>query len=73
MDLSGSDERVSLALGNLPPGKRLTVRICFLLRLEIFDKSWALLLSPALLPAAASAPQPNLHPLSDLLDAPLAP
>ena len=30
-----------------------------------------LLLSPALLPAAASAPQPNLHPLSDLLDIPI--
>ena len=41
-------------IGNLLPGRRLTVKLGILLRLEVVDKSFALLLSSAFVPHAVN-------------------
>ncbi len=37
-------------IGNLLPKRELTIRLTMLVRLPIFDKSWALILSPSMTP-----------------------
>lgn len=39
-----------MKIGNMVPGQELSVRITFLVKLPVFDKSWAFVLSPTFTP-----------------------
>ena len=41
---------LSMSIGNLPPGKSLTLQLDVVTKLAVVDKSWGLLLSPTFTP-----------------------
>lgn len=40
-----------MKIGNMVPGQEMSIRITFLVKLPVFDKSWAFVLSPTLTPS----------------------
>ena len=45
---------LSMSIGNLPPGKSLTLQLDVVTKLAVVDKSWGLLLSPTFTPLFVS-------------------
>ncbi len=59
-----AQDLLTMQIGNLLPGKEVSLRLDLLQTLEVFDKSWMLALSPTLTPCFLNKARAEADPVS---------